>query len=729
MKALSALAGYALLSSVLVGTTTAQTLRPQWTQDPATGRWYGALVPATSWSATRQWAHLHGAAMVSIGSAAENQAVSTAFSFFAPQGVWIGLTDSDIEGSWGWDDSQALVWTGWASGEPALANAALKDAAYANAGMWISDAPSTNTRLGLVEQASRPGRGYTLPKLLDTAPNMSTADCAIGDIDGDGHQDVVVVHDAISTLDAPILCYLRPNGALPNTAIASVTGWNGSGTRVSLADVDGDGDLDASLTNSTHQYVDVRAGDGTGHFAPLIVISAGEALKQSAWIDIDGDLDLDLVALSNSRVLVWRRVQGLSFAQPTLLVPSAFTQWMEVADMDGDSRPEILTGSSSVSRVEIFPNDGNGNFGSPTAVITGGPTGRAAVGDWNNDGATDLAVPTASPARVEVYLRGTNGLALHALFAAPIAPAACVAADLDNDGWKDIAVSSPTSGVGMVFENGGSATFARSQTLLVGPSAGRFVTGDLNGDQRTDLATTLGTARKVALVLALGGDCDANGVDDVLELAAGDCDANDTLDRCEPWRDCNSNGLLDTCELVTQPGLDADLDGQLDACQPLGSPQCFGDGTGVACPCDPGQTGNPGTGCRNSLGRSGQLSATGAALLSADTVTLRVDGVPPSATGLYFQGDAAQNGGQGAPFGDGLLCVNTAVRRLGIRQAQQGVSRLGFRTGVDQPLHTLGAVPTAGATRWYQVWYRDAAVYCTASTFNLTNGLRILWRP
>jgi len=218
-------------------------------------------------------------------------------------------------------------------------------------------------------------------------------------------------------------------------------------------------------------------------------------------------------------------------------------------------------------------------------------------------------------------------------------------------------------------------------------------------------------------------------VDDILELATGDCDGNDTLDRCETWRDCDQNGLLDSCELASQPSLDADNDGRYDICQPLGAPQCFGDGTGAACPCDPGQTGNPGTGCRNSLGRSGQLSATGAALLSADTVTLRVDGVPPSATGLYFQGNAAQTGGQGAPFGDGLLCVNTAVRRLAIKQAQQGVSRLGFRTGVDQPVGLVGAVPTAGATRWYQVWYRDAAVYCSASTFNLTNGLRIVWRP
>jgi hypothetical protein len=36
---------------------------------------------------------------------------------------------------------------------------------------------------------------------------------------------------------------------------------------------------------------------------------------------------------------------------------------------------------------------------------------------------------------------------------------------------------------------------------------------------------------------------------------------------------------------------------------------------------------------------------------------------------------------------------------------------------------------TAAGTRTYQVWYRNAAAFCTASTFNLTNGWRTTWGP
>jgi len=37
-----------------------------------------------------------------------------------------------------------------------------------------------------------------------------------------------------------------------------------------------------------------------------------------------------------------------------------------------------------------------------------------------------------------------------------------------------------------------------------------------------------------------------------------------------------------------------------------------------------------------------------------------------------------------------------------------------------------GLVTTPGL-RTYQVWYRNAAAFCSASTFNLTNGLSVSW--
>ena len=56
------------------------------------------------------------------------------------------------------------------------------------------------------------------------------------------------------------------------------------------------------------------------------------------------------------------------------------------------------------------------------------------------------------------------------------------------------------------------------------------------------------------------------------------------------------------------------------------------------------------------------------------------------------------------------------------------------RTGVEQPCDavfdpsvSVKGLITAPGTRTYQVWYRNAAAFCTASTFNLSNGVSIVW--
>ena len=43
------------------------------------------------------------------------------------------------------------------------------------------------------------------------------------------------------------------------------------------------------------------------------------------------------------------------------------------------------------------------------------------------------------------------------------------------------------------------------------------------------------------------------------------------------------------------------------------------------------------------------------------------------------------------------------------------------------PSVSVKGLITAPGTRTYQVWYRNAAAFCTASTFNLSNGVSIVW--
>ncbi len=158
---------------------------------------------------------------------------------------------------------------------------------------------------------------------------------------------------------------------------------------------------------------------------------------------------------------------------------------------------------------------------------------------------------------------------------------------------------------------------------------------------------------------------------------------------------------------------------------PAATPFCFGDGLGTACPC--GNNGTAGAGCANSINASGAtLAATGLASVAADSFVLAGSGMPNSSA-LYFQGTTQAASGAGTAFGDGLRCAAGSVVRLGTATNVAGSSSYPNATG-SIPVSIKGAV-APGATRTYQVWYRNASAFCTPSTFNLTNGLSTTWTP
>jgi hypothetical protein len=77
-------------------------------------------------------------------------------------------------------------------------------------------------------------------------------------------------------------------------------------------------------------------------------------------------------------------------------------------------------------------------------------------------------------------------------------------------------------------------------------------------------------------------------------------------------------------------------------------------------------------------------------------------------------------------FGDGLRCVSGSILRLGAKSNVGGGSS--YPAGGDVPISVKG-VNAAGNVRQYQCWYRNAAPFCTPSTFNLTNGIETTWTP
>ncbi len=167
-------------------------------------------------------------------------------------------------------------------------------------------------------------------------------------------------------------------------------------------------------------------------------------------------------------------------------------------------------------------------------------------------------------------------------------------------------------------------------------------------------------------------------------------------------------------------------------CQPsVGTLFCLGDGvpTTTPCPCGNHSPTADGAGCLSSLGVGGRLRATGNPSITDDgdgssSVTLLGNQMPNSSC-LYFQGTIRHNSGNGATFGDGLRCAGGSIIRLDTEANVSGASQYPNPTQTS-PITVRGNIVAPG-TRTYQAWDRNAAAFCTAATFNLSNGLEIVW--
>jgi hypothetical protein len=159
----------------------------------------------------------------------------------------------------------------------------------------------------------------------------------------------------------------------------------------------------------------------------------------------------------------------------------------------------------------------------------------------------------------------------------------------------------------------------------------------------------------------------------------------------------------------------------------VGVQQCFGDGSGAACPC--ANSGISGHGCANSANAAGALLVASGTTVP-DTIVLHSTGETPTALSIFLQGDATLSP---VVYGDGLRCAGGVLKRLYAKAASGGAVSA---PGPGDPSITarsaaLGNPIPPGDRRYYQVYYRDASPsFCPSppgGTFNITNAVKLVW--
>jgi hypothetical protein len=157
------------------------------------------------------------------------------------------------------------------------------------------------------------------------------------------------------------------------------------------------------------------------------------------------------------------------------------------------------------------------------------------------------------------------------------------------------------------------------------------------------------------------------------------------------------------------------------------TPFCFGDGTGMPCPCS-SPAGAPGHGCSNSAHANGAIVSvlSGSESIAAADLRLTSTGHRLSTLAVWFQGDVLANQ---VVYGDGLRCVGSPLVRLYSMSFAPGTMPDPLDSPASPSIVVRGGITVPGTVKGYFLAYRDPAGYACSATFNASNALSVTWAP
>ena len=210
----------------------------------------------------------------------------------------------------------------------------------------------------------------------------SPTDLDLADVNGDGRLDAVVERLGVVTWHAGLA-----SGAFGG---ATAIGGTVAASRAAVEDLDGDGDADLVLGSTTPQ-VQTLVNDGTGAFSPGVTLPAGVGGASPAIADIDSDglqdLVLDDTGSGGGQLVIWRGVGGGAFEEDVHVTAGGQQGGGQVlvAELDGDARPDVyvMNGSSAIFLNRTYGAGSpfldlgfalTGSFGYPVQIASGALT-------------------------------------------------------------------------------------------------------------------------------------------------------------------------------------------------------------------------------------------------------------------------------------------------------------------------------------------------------------------
>ncbi|MGY3088380.1 hypothetical protein ACVWYF_001413 [Hymenobacter sp. UYAg731] len=321
---------------------------------------------------------------------------------------------------------------------------------------------------------------------------------ALGDVTGDGRLDVVASNYAGNGV--AVLPGLA-GGSFASPGFEYSTGSGSVPNGIALADVNGDGRLDAVAANQRTYSAGVLLGQATGGFAPVSIYSAGSNKMPGAVAlgDVNGDGRPDIVttnSYNNEMGVLLAQASG-GFAPVSAYATGAGgSAGVALGDVNGDGQLDIVTAKTNAAGVLL------GQAGGTFALITTysfGPGANSspndvALGDLNSDGRLDIVFVDPNNASTSVLLgQASGGFGFASTYSTNgNTPIGVALGDVTGDGRLDIVTANGAGSVSVLPGLAGG-TFAAAVVFAIGPNTtpSDVALGDLNGDGRLDIVTSL----------------------------------------------------------------------------------------------------------------------------------------------------------------------------------------------------------------------------------------------
>jgi hypothetical protein len=380
------------------------------------------------------------------------------------------------------------------------------------------------------------GFGTAIPTAVNAFPRFVTT----GDFNGDGRADAAVANANPDNIT--ILLGVGDGSFTLHTTLPLLT------SSIAVGDFNGDGQSDlAAVSGGVHIYL----GTGTGSFGISTRFDAGGTPLSIAVGDLNGDAHSDLAVANGTGGATVLMGTGTGSFDSMTPVPTEGNRAAAVAigDFDDDGHGDLAVVNVTSATLSFLFGTGTGSFEAPRNYRVGSDPRSVAVGDFNGDGRSEAVVANSGSSTVSVFIAGcvpaitsitpstgagaggtaititgsnfstTTGATTFTFGEAAASNVVCSSSTLctatSPPGMATVSVRATVAGQVTVDTPADDFLYGPTQScpnpnfaaavssgVRTGPNS--VVTGDLDGDDKTDMVVTSNVSSGIAVLIGSG---------------------------------------------------------------------------------------------------------------------------------------------------------------------------------------------------------------------------------